>query len=287
MTKRSMLLALTLCTLAFGARAANRDIEVRYGLDEPAFRSASATLFTAGYRLIDITVADVSGVPIIGGVFQHMDGGPTGAERATQLQELVFFRQTREQLAANGQRLGPQGSQLDIIDAYESNGQTVFAASFSPPGEPPIATVGVFLTEQQAADMRAQARASNNDLARLDVYRDGDQLRYLPAFVPRPSAEISAIFAESAVQFGTDRIAKDLANESPLGISAYPTAQNGIGYAGLFDDQPGRDAVIGLTLDEFHRQMDAKIANGALVVDLDSAVLGGVVYYSAVYVKPR
>ncbi|AXK72169.1 hypothetical protein DWG18_07645 [Lysobacter sp. TY2-98] len=287
MTMRSLFFALALWTTASGAQAAGRDIEARYGLDEIAFRKASADLFAAGYRLIDITVAEVKGAPVIGGVFQRMDGGPTGPERATQLQDLLFLHQTRDQLTATGARVGPQGSQLDVIDAYESNGQTVFAASFSPPGEPTIATVGVFLTQPQAADMRRQARASNNDLARWDVYQDGDQLRYLPSFVPRANAEISSLTADGSIQFNANSIARDLGNESPLSISAYITKTGTIGYAGLFDDQAGRRSVIGLTLDEFHKKMDPLIAGGAMIVDLDSATLGDTVFYSAVYVPAR
>lgn len=287
MTLRSIVLTLVLLSTALHAHAGPRDVEARYGLDETAFRKASGELFAAGYRLIDLTVAEVAGKPVIGGVFQRMPGGPTGADRATQLQDLVFFRQTREQLAANGQRLGPQGSQLDVIDAYESAGQTVFAASFSPPGEPTIATVGVFLTQQQAGDMRQQARESSNDLARLEIYRDGDQLRYLPSFVPRPRAEISALFADSAIDFSANSIAKDVGAEYPLSISAYTTDKGGIGYAGLFDNHAGRGSVVGLPLAEFHQQMDPRVAGGALIIDLDSAVLDNTVFYSAVYVKAR
>ena len=92
MTMRSMFLALVLFSTVSVAHAADRELEVRYGLDEAAFRKASGELFAAGYRLIDITVAEVAGKPVIGGVFQQTHGGPTGPERATQLQGLLFLR---------------------------------------------------------------------------------------------------------------------------------------------------------------------------------------------------
>lgn len=271
---------------AFGACAADKPLEVRYGLSEVEFRAANDTLFAQGLRLADITVVEAKGKPVIGAIWQRLPEEPAGTpERIKQLQDLVFLKQDRAQVEATANRLGPAGSRIEVVDAYSVGDKTFYATVYSPPKEDPMATVGLFLTAAQADAMREEALANSFELLRLDVV-EGDEVLLFPSFVYRPDADVESIQGDTSLQYLAERVKMELMGRAPLSITMYRQANGYPGFMGLFDDEiDARDLVLDKPQAEFRSTIDPIVAEGGLVIDIDSFERKGEVSYSAVYMR--
>jgi hypothetical protein len=257
--------------------------EYRLGMDESAFRKANEQFFGEGLRLVDLTVSDVGGRPVIGAIWQRFGDMPApSAERTKSQLESVFLKLDEAGLRQAGKRLGEQGSQVEVMDAYIVDGKTWFAASFAPPDDSVMQSVGAFLTPEQVGEMRKDAVATDNDLMRIDAYGENGDLRMLPVFVARGEAELDMKILDSTLQVSAANVAMYLADLQPLSISQFEI-DGDTKWLAVWDKGPGRDFVL------FDRgeKIREKASGGGIVIDLDSSASDTEVYYSAVVQKPR
>jgi hypothetical protein len=254
--------------------------ECRIGMSESEFARANSELLAQGLRLVDITVTEVKGRPVVGAIWNRFSRMPAGTpERAQAQSALVFLKLDEDGLRAKGEALSARGSQVEVIDAYQVDGRTWFAASFSPAGEATMQSVGAFLTAEQAKGMREEAISNNHDYARMDVYTRGDQVMLLPVFVARGEAEIEAKFFDRTISISAAGAGMYLKDMHPLAISAFE--QDGKAYwMAMWDKGPPRDFI----LTDAGNKIRERIAAGGVVLDLDShaAYDGSVSYYAVV-----
>ena len=254
--------------------------EARVGMSEAEFTRANTELFGSGHRLVDITVTESKGKPVIGAIWHRYEGMPAPtAERTRQQLGRVYLKLDEAALRALGEKLGAQGSGAEVIDAYQAGGKTWFAASFSPPGEPGMQTVGAMLTEDQAGEMRQQAFEHDNDFARADAYADGDTVKYLPVFVARGKSDIDVGMYDRTIAILADGAGKYLQGYEPLSISVFDV-QGETQWFVLWDKGESRDLLLTANADKVRR----RIASGGRILDLDSqaAYDGSVSYYAVV-----
>ena len=257
--------------------------EYRLNMSEADFRKANEQFFDQGLRLVDITVSEVKGRPVVGAIWHRYQGmaAPSAARTKDQLAR-IFLRLDEAGLKATGQRLGAAGSMVEVIDAYSAGGKTWFAASFSPAQEPAMQTVGAFLNTEQFAEMRKQANEHDNDVARVDAYAEGGQMKSLPAFVGRGTAEIDAQVFENTLAILAQNAGNYLADLQPMAISVFASGAN-TQWLALWDKGPKRSFV----LTDDGKEIAQKVAAGGMVMDIDSQPddIGGVSYYAVVQDK--
>ncbi|KFN41044.1 hypothetical protein [Arenimonas oryziterrae] len=255
--------------------------ETRVGLSEADFKAANAQLFAQGLRLVDITVAEVQGKPVIGATWWWNEGMAAGStERAKLLQQQIYLKKSEDEIHALAQQ---RQSQPEVMDSYSAGGKVWFAAVFAPPGETPLQPVGLFLTDAQVGAMRDEARPAGFDVIRLELYAGAGGARYLPAFAPRPAAELD--FAQESTALGMQARAAGMtiANKSPLSVSVLETKpgdRNSLAFVASFDQVMGRKLLLMQTVAEFRQSL----AEVGMVSDLDSYALPEGVRYSAVVV---
>jgi len=277
------LMATTLLALALPAHAADFRSEYRIGMDESAFRKANEQYFGEGLRLVDITVSETRGRPVIGAIWQSYGDMPApSAERTKSQLERVFLKLDEAGLRQMGERLGQQGSLVEVMDAYVVDGKTWFAASFAPPNDSTMQAVGAFLTIEQLREMREDAVANNNDLMRIDAYGEGGSMKMLPVFVARGESDIETKVLDSTLNVGAANVAMYLNDMHPLSISQFEV-DGDTKWLAMWDKGPERDFVL------FDRgeEIREKASGGGIVIDLDSSAGDDGVYYSAVVQKPR
>jgi hypothetical protein len=203
-------------------------------------------------------------------------------ERTKDQIERVFLKLDEAGLRQTGERLGQQGSQVEVMDAYVVDGKTWFAASFAPPNDSTMQIVGAFLTDEQAGGMREDAVANGNDLMRIDAYADGGTIKMLPAFVARGEAEMESRVLESTLAIGAANAGMYLSGMQPLAISMFEF-EGDTKWLAVWDKGPERDFVLFDRGDEIREAA----SHGGIVIDLDSIASSNEVFYSAVVQKPR
>ena len=253
--------------------------EYRIDMSEAEFRHANELYFGQGLRLVDITVAHTKDGPRIGAIWQWFEQMPAGSpERAKGQLERVFLKLDEAQLKAVGQRLGQEGSQVEVIDAYRADGKTWFAASFAPPKEAKMQTVVAFLTTEQLADMREEAHKNENDILRIDGYADGGEVKLLADFIARGASDIEAEVFEGTLAISAENVKMNFAGMQPLSISKFELGGENR-WVATWDDGPPREFIMTDAGDEIR----AAVAKGGIVIDLDSDTgFDGKVYYYAV-----
>ena len=266
----------------------------RVGLSEAEFRAANAQYFAQGMRLVDLTVAEDKGLPVIGAIWYWQEGMPVAnAERVKTLQSQVYLRQDQATLTSLGQKLAAQGQQPEVVDAFGANGKTWFATVFSPPGEGPLQLAGVFLTGEQVAGMRAQVEQQKLDLVRLDAYVDDKgKGGFLPVFAPRPKTRIENASETSVARMKAQSANFALKKLSPLSISTFeamPGDATSLTWFATFDESSaGRELLLDRSAAELRKDLAAKlVGDGAEVLDIDSVETAGGVRYSAVLKTAR
>jgi hypothetical protein len=282
MTLTRLTTALLLALAATGAQAAEKFYESRFGMDEADFRATNEQKFGKGMRLVDFTVANLKGKSVIGATWGVATKEPAGPERIKQLQSLVYLKLSADELKALGQKLGPQGSQLEVVDIYDVGGRPTFAAVFSPPNEGTVATMGAFLDDEQAQTMRDQAQANNFDIARLEAYVDGDHMLTFPSFVQRGKADLQGLDEDTAEQFRAQSAKMQFTHMQPLSITVYRDEKGYPDFMGTFEAGSDRRVVVDELLEQFVSDVLPTLDRGAVVMDMDSFVTGDQVYYSAV-----
>jgi len=259
--------------------------ECRVQMSEAEFASANLELFGKGMRLVDITVSDVQGKPVVGAIWERVAGMPAGTPELAKTQSaLVFLKLDEQALRAKGEDLGLRGSRAEVIDAYQVDGKTWFAASFAPPGAAQMQVVGAFLDSDQAADMREGAIKSGHDYARIDVYFEGGRARMLPVFIHRGETEIESQVFDRTVAINAAGVGMSLKDMHPLAISVFKKDGRSHWLA-TWDKGPARDFILADAGDEIRK----RIAAGDLVVDIDSQAEdnGKVFYYAVVQDRKR
>jgi hypothetical protein len=268
--------------------------QTRVGMSEAEFRAANAQYFAQGMRLVDLTVAEDKGLPVIGAIWYWQEGMPVAnAERVKVLQSQVYLRQDQATLTALGQKLAAQGQQPEVVDGFGANGKTWFATVFSPPGEGPLQLVGVFLTGEQVAGMRAQVEQQKLDLVRLDAYVDDKgKGGFLPVFAPRPKTRIENASETSAARMKAQSASFALKHLSPLSVSTFeatPGDATSLTWFATFDESTaGRELLLDRSAAELRKDLAAKLGgDGAEVLDIDSVETASGVRYSAVLKTAR
>lgn len=277
----SLSLAVLAATAAGPARADDdfRD-EARVGMSEAEFTRANTELFGQGFRLVDITVTESKGKPVVGAIWHRYKGMPAGTpERVKQQLGRVFLKLDEAALRAVGEKLGAEGSPVEVLDAYRAGGKTWFAVSFAPPKEPTMQTVGGLLTPDQADEMRDQAHQHNSDLARMEAYGESDDARLIPVYVQRGPTDIDEGDYESTMQILADGAAQQILDYQPLSISVYEF-KGKTRWLALWDKGDPRDFL----LSESAEKIRQRIASGGHILDLDSQAGhdGAVSYYAVV-----
>lgn len=263
--------------------------ETRVGMTEAEFKTANTQLFAQGMRLVDITVAQAKGKPVIGAIWWWNEGmAAPSTERTSRLLDQIRLKQSEQDLRALGEKLGPQGSQLEVIDSYSVDGKTWFATAFSPPGEAPLQPVGTFLTNEQVGGMRGEAQANGFELLRLDAYIDAGELRFLPVFARHANDEIEVVGAENEVGLQAQAAGRTLRDMAPLSVSMLENGARGnVSYVASFGHDTGRELLLRLGPEEFRKELAGKLGDGGQVVDLDSYAYDDGVRYSAVIAPDR
>lgn len=275
------------CLLSFAALPAMADgfrSEYRVDLSEAEFKQANELYFGQGLRLVDITVAEVDGAPVIGAIWQRFEQMPAGtAERAKSQLARVFLKLDADGLKAEGARMGEQGARVEVIDAYVAGGKTWFAASFGPPGEPLLQGVGAFVETSQLADMRTSIAQNKQDLLRVDAYAEAGKVKTLPAYIARDQTEIEARTYDRTLSIAGDNLGMYLREMHPMSISVFE--QDGEPrWLATWDKGPERGfALLG------KQEIADEVAKGKMVVDLDSRATGDgkVSYFAVVQDRPK
>ncbi len=254
--------------------------DCRIGMSEADFTKANIEHFDKGMRLVDITVAEDKGKPVIGAIWQRYSEMPKGSPERTKDQlSRVFLKLDEAGLREKGQAMGATGSQVEVIDAYQAAGKTWFAASFSPAKEPIMQTVGAFLTPEMFKGMREDATKQDNDIVRVDAYADGDQLKTFPVFVGRGASEIQMKIFDRTISIYAESAGLYLQDMHPLSISVFEQGGQTLWLA-TWDKSQSRDFILTDAGDEIRE----RIAKGGVVLDIDSqnAFDGSVSYYAVV-----
>lgn len=279
-----LLAASALATIAAPAHAAETGFheEARVGMSEAEFLRANHELFGSGHRLVDITVAESGGKPVVGAIWYRYEGMPAPTpERTKQQVARVFLKLDEAKLRDSAQTFAAQGSAIEVLDAYRAGGKTWFAVSFAPPKEPTMQTIGGMLTPEEADGMRDQAHQHNSDLARLDVFGESDDARYIPVYVQRGQADIDQRDYESTMEILADGVSMHLLDYQPLSISVYEFKGKTRWFA-LWDKGEPRDLLLTESADAVRRRIAS--GGGGRVLDLDSQAGddGKVLYYAVV-----
>lgn len=276
------LLAAALLVLASAAHADEPDFtdETRVGLSEAEFTRANTELSGKGMRLVDITVTESNGKPVIGAIWHRYKGMPAGsADRTKQQLARVFLKLDEAGLRAKSDELAKENSRVEVIDAYRAGGKNWFAASFTLPKESPVQTVGAFLTSDEVGEMRDRATQHDYDFARADAYSVGDAEKFLPVFVPRGDAEIDFGVYDRTLAILADGVVKYAGGYQPMSISIYEIKGEKRWFV-LWDKA---DMTREFLLTDTADQVRQRIASGGHIIDLDSeAGYDGKVYYYAV-----
>jgi hypothetical protein len=258
--------------------------EYRVDMSEAQFRQANELYFGQGMRLADITVAEVDGAPVIGAIWQGYEQMPAGTAERTKAQlSRVFLKLDADGLKAAGARMGEQGAQVEVIDAYVAGGKTWFAASFAPSGEPQIQGVGAFVETSQLGDMRAGIAQDKQDLLRVDAYIDADKVKTLPVFISRDPTEIEMGTYDRIFAIVTETLGMHLRDMHPMSISVFEK-DGQVRWMATWDKGPERwFALLG------SKEIAEDVAKGRMVVDLDSRAEsdGKVLYFAVVQDKPK
>lgn len=275
-------LAVSVMTASVAQAATSPRVEARVGMTEAQFKAANEQFFAQGLRLVDITVAQSQGKPVIGALWWWNEGMPTAsAEQVGKLQDHIYLKKSESELRELMQQLG---TQPEVIDSYSAGGKVWFAAVLPPDGEKPMQPVGLFFTNDDVARMRADGQANGFDLVRLDAYVDSNGVRFLPTFGRRPAAQIK-VMPESDPAAIPSLVAKMSLTEkkSPMAITMQETAPGKITYVAAFDDVPGRELRVLLSADAFAKELATRASNGGYPVDLDSYAFPDGVRYAAVF----
>jgi hypothetical protein len=272
------------CLLSFAAlpafAAEDFRSEYRVHMGEAEFRQAHEKFLGEGMRLVDITVSESGGRPVIGAIWQRFANMPAPSPERTKAQlGRIFLKLDEAALRATGQRMGQEGSTAELIDAYVVDGKTWFAASFAPPKEAPMQNVGAFLTREQLEGMREDAQKQDLDLWHVDAYTDGNELKLLPAFVPRRAADVEFEVFDGTLAISARNAGMYLADMHPLSISVFESAGQ-TGWFAAWDTGPERNFI----LTDDGTEIARAVAGGSVVVDIDSQADrdGKVRYYAVV-----
>jgi hypothetical protein len=255
--------------------------EARVGLSEAEFARANTELFGQGLRLVDITVTESQGKPVIGAIWHRYEGMPAPtAERTKQQLARVFLKLDEAGLRAKGDQMAKEGSRVEVIDAYRAGGKTWFAASFTPPNEPAMQSIGAFLTEDQSGAMRDQALEHDHDFIRADAYGDGDTVKYFPVFVARGKSDIDVGMYDRTIAISADGAAKYFNGYQPLSITVFEVGDETRWFVLWDKTDLNRDFLLTDTAEDVRK----RIASGGQILDLDSqaAYDGSVSYYAVV-----
>ena len=282
---RLLLSALVLFIASSPVHAAATGTITRYGLSETEFRAANQELFGKGMRLVDLTVAEVKGKPVIGAIWVSYEGAPAGTpERVKLLQSLIYLKQSRAEVEATSKRLGQEGSLVETVDAYVSNGKPVYATVYAPAKEPAGASIGMFLSNDELTQLREEAIESGFDVLRLEVEATPKDYLYFVSFIESDEIDMKANFAATRVEFGATQASLEQAGRYPFSISAFQRPDGAAGYASLSLKSDKSEVVVGLPLADFRAKMEPILAHGGEVLDIDSFASGDEVQYSAAYV---
>jgi hypothetical protein len=257
--------------------------ETRLAMGEEEFRRTHEQFARQGLRLVDLTVSESRGKPVIGAIWHRYPGMPEATPELIREQLAnVFLKLDESGLRTTGQRLGAAGSMVEVVDAYESGGKTWFAAAFAPARQPTMQTVGAFLDAGQMAGMRADAHKQNNDFARIECYFDGGEMKNFPAFVARGVTEIEVQHFPSTLSVSATGVRMHLQGMAPLSISV---CGQGEGRRWLVAWDKSRDRELVFT--DRGEKIREKLGQGAQAMDLDSDENDvGEVFYYAVMTLP-
>jgi len=281
------LIAITAIVVApIANAAATSRTEARVGMSEAEFKAANAGFFAQGMRLMDITVAEVQGRPVIGASWWWSEGMAAGsAERARQLQDRTFLKQSEKDVRALAQKFN---ADPEIIDSYSADGKTWSAVAFPPGGEPPMQPVGPFLTEEQVGGMRDEARANGFELARMETYMDAGSPRFLPVFYRRSPAEIDFVEESNPIALKARSAQWLMLDKTPLSISlseSKPGDRSSLVYFATAEPGAGRQLLVSLSPEDFRKDVAPRLAAGARVLDMDSYAFPDGVSYSLVLIE--